>query len=145
MSNGPYQTEFQSLHSHSFANSCLSMFLLTYISSGPKTGHVSQRCSLWSVRMNEHLPVVNRRLSLATFSQVLRFLALFMYVSSAFLFFFYLGLVFHSSKMSHLMLCCLSLLTVSQLSAGSPTTTHRNLTSNSLSDFSDKPEKDQVI
>ncbi|MEQ2187488.1 Electrogenic sodium bicarbonate cotransporter 1, partial [Goodea atripinnis] len=26
---------------------------------------------------------------------------------------------------------------------GSPTTTHRNLTSNSLSDFSDKPEKDQ--
>uniref|UniRef100_A0A672GSQ6 Anion exchange protein n=1 Tax=Salarias fasciatus TaxID=181472 RepID=A0A672GSQ6_SALFA len=27
---------------------------------------------------------------------------------------------------------------------GSPTTTHRNLTSNSLSDFSDKPEKDQL-
>lgn len=26
----------------------------------------------------------------------------------------------------------------------SPTTTHRNLTSNSLSDFSDKPEKDQL-
>lgn len=34
---------------------------------------------------------------------------------------------------------------MSYLSAGSPTTTHRNLTSNSLSDFSDKPEKDQVI
>uniref|UniRef100_A0A4W6FA54 Anion exchange protein n=1 Tax=Lates calcarifer TaxID=8187 RepID=A0A4W6FA54_LATCA len=29
-------------------------------------------------------------------------------------------------------------------SASSPTTTHRNLTSNSLSDFSDKPEKDQL-
>lgn len=29
--------------------------------------------------------------------------------------------------------------------AGSPTTAHRNLTSNSLSDFSDKPEKDQVL
>ncbi|KAJ8404537.1 hypothetical protein AAFF_G00338040 [Aldrovandia affinis] len=27
---------------------------------------------------------------------------------------------------------------------GSPTTTHRNLTSNSLNDFSDKPEKDQL-
>lgn len=35
--------------------------------------------------------------------------------------------------------------TVSYLSAGSPTTAHRNLTSNSLSDFSDKPEKDQVM
>ncbi|XP_033978891.1 electrogenic sodium bicarbonate cotransporter 1-like isoform X1 [Trematomus bernacchii] len=33
---------------------------------------------------------------------------------------------------------------VSHLSAGSPTTAHRNLTSNSLSDFSDKPEKDQL-
>lgn len=38
----------------------------------------------------------------------------------------------------------LKTLTVSYLSAGSPTTAHRNLTSNSLSDFSDKPEKDQV-
>uniref|UniRef100_A0AAX7U2Z0 Anion exchange protein n=1 Tax=Astatotilapia calliptera TaxID=8154 RepID=A0AAX7U2Z0_ASTCA len=36
------------------------------------------------------------------------------------------------------------ILTESPLSAGSPTTTHRNLTSNSLSDFSDKPEKDQL-
>lgn len=30
-------------------------------------------------------------------------------------------------------------------SAGSPTTAHRNLTSNSLNDLSDKPEKDQVL
>uniref|UniRef100_A0A8C4GYC4 Anion exchange protein n=1 Tax=Dicentrarchus labrax TaxID=13489 RepID=A0A8C4GYC4_DICLA len=35
-------------------------------------------------------------------------------------------------------------LTLSYLSVGSPTTAHRNLTSNSLSDFSDKPEKDQL-
>lgn len=69
------------------------------------------------------------------------FLTLFMYFPDAFLFL--------DSAVSTLRLSSLSRplwsLNMSYLPAGSPTTAHRNLTSNSLSDFSDKPEKDQVI